>query len=295
MTGNISKALIATLVTTFLTGCAKEPPKCSDEETYSLVRSIILDQIGGSEGLTEKEIQDNLKIEFARASAFDENIKKYSCEAKLISGGGFYEVPITYETQLDDNGQHIVTVGGIAMGDLIGVKSGLVQGIQKARATSQPAENSADAQQPTETSTDTHCDAKEQVVFSCNTGEKIVSVCASQSLTPSNGSMQYRFGPKGAPDLSFPEPGAHPNTFGAAGTLTFSGGGGAYLRLMNGGFGYVVYTATGQDGVKSGFVVEKNGEVLVDRKCQNPAQSILGPDFFEKAGLPEDDQGFDLP
>lgn len=301
MAGSISKALIAALVATSIAGCAKEPPKCSDEDTFSLVRSILLDQIGGREGLTKKEIQDNLKIEFARPSAFDEKIKRYSCEAKLVAGG-LYELPITYETQLDDSGDHIVAVGGIAEDDLLGVKAALIQGIQKSRAASQPSASSGetpassvDAQQSSGASADTQCSAEEQVIFSCNTGEKIVSVCASQALTPSEGSMQYRFGPKGSPELSFPTPVAPPSSFGTGGTLTFSGGGGAYLRLMNGDFAYTVYTAIMRGVEQEGLVVEKDGEVLADLRCKKPAQSILGQDFFEKAGLPEDDEGFYLP
>ena len=42
------------ILTQILVGCTKGPPKCSDDRTTDLVRKIILDQIGGSEGLTEK-------------------------------------------------------------------------------------------------------------------------------------------------------------------------------------------------------------------------------------------------
>lgn len=110
-----------------------QPPKCSDDDTFSLVRQIILKQIGGGEGLSEKEIKDNIKIELPRASAFDEKIKKYSCDAKLVVGG-MYELPITYESQLDDKSQHIVAVGGIRRGDLIALQAGLIEGVKKSRA-----------------------------------------------------------------------------------------------------------------------------------------------------------------
>lgn len=133
MSGKISKAILATVVVSFLAACGKEPPKCSDEDTFSLVRKIILDQLGGGEGLSEKEIKDNMKIEFPRASAFDEKIKKYSCEAKLTVGG-MYELPITYESQLDDKGQHVVSVGGIRRGDLFALQAGMIEGIKKSRA-----------------------------------------------------------------------------------------------------------------------------------------------------------------
>ena len=143
MSGKISTAIVATVVVSVLAACGKEPPKCSDDDTFSLVRKIILDQLGGSDGLSEKEIKDNMKIEFPRASAFDEKIKKYSCEAKLTVGG-MYELPITYESQLDDKGQHIVSVDGIRRGDLFALQAGMIEGIKKSRAEqnsiSKPAE-----------------------------------------------------------------------------------------------------------------------------------------------------------
>lgn len=133
MSGRISKLIVATMAVSVLAACEKEPPKCSDEDTFSLVRKIILDQLGGSEGLSEKEIKDNMRIELPRASAFDEKIKKYSCEAKLIAGE-MYQLPISYESQLDDKGQHIVSVAGIRRGDLFGLQAGIIEGIKNSRA-----------------------------------------------------------------------------------------------------------------------------------------------------------------
>ncbi len=126
------------------TGCVKEPPKCSDEDTLTLVRKIILDQIGGSEKLTEKEIKDNLKIEYSRASAFEEKIKKFSCDAKLIVGGTV-EMPITYESQLDDNNQHIVSVGGISEIDRVSLELTLAVSLKKGRGIKDEPVNSASA------------------------------------------------------------------------------------------------------------------------------------------------------
>lgn len=143
MTGKTSTVIMATVIATFLAACAKEPPKCSDDDTFSLIRKIVLDQIGGGEGLSETEIKENMKIEFPRASAFDEKIKKYSCEAKLIVGGTI-QLPITYESQLDDKSQHIVSVGGISRGDLFAVQAGMIEGIKKSRA------NKGDATKPAE-------------------------------------------------------------------------------------------------------------------------------------------------
>ena len=143
MAGKISIAIIATVMGAFLAACAKEPPKCSDEGTFSLVRQILLDQIGGGEGLSTTEIQENLKIEYSRASAFEEKIKKYSCEAKL-NAGGTYQLPITFQSQLDDKDQHIVSINGISQVDLLNVKSALTENIKKNRAekdnTTKPVE-----------------------------------------------------------------------------------------------------------------------------------------------------------
>jgi uncharacterized protein YecT (DUF1311 family) len=145
MKNRISKLIPAVALAVLLGACAKEPPKCSDEDTAALVRQIVVDQVGGSEGVTKQEIQENLKIELPRASAFDEKIRKYSCEAKLIAGG-VYQLPITYETQLDDKDQHIVSVAGIRRGDLFGIQAGMVEGIRKGRTAqvgNLPAETSS--------------------------------------------------------------------------------------------------------------------------------------------------------
>ncbi len=148
--------IFAVVITAMFFGCSKQAPKCSDDETATLVRKIILDQIGGSEGLSEKEIKENMKIEYSRASAYDEKIKKYSCEAKLIAGNS-YQLPITYESQLDDKGQHIVSVGGIMRGDLIAVHSAIKESVIKTRApkseaTPAPAQPAAPAEQQKQSS-----------------------------------------------------------------------------------------------------------------------------------------------
>lgn len=111
-------------ITTLLSGCTKEPPKCSDEKTISLVKSIILDMLGGKGDPAEKDIKDAMKIEFTRATAYDKNIKKYSCEGDLIANDT-YKLPITYESQLDDNGKHIVAVSRFRNADAVMVTSAL--------------------------------------------------------------------------------------------------------------------------------------------------------------------------
>lgn len=133
MTGKISTVLSAIVISGLLIACSKAPPKCGDDETIELARKIILEQVGGLEGYaSEKEIQDNIKIELPRAKAYDGKIKKYSCAAQL-EVVGLLQLPITYESQLDDNGQHVVSFGGIRRGDLSLIQSGLLQSILQSR------------------------------------------------------------------------------------------------------------------------------------------------------------------
>ncbi|MCP5197344.1 MAG: hypothetical protein H6974_11240 [Gammaproteobacteria bacterium] len=142
----------------------------------------------------------------------------------------------------------------------------------------------------------THCAADESVLFACVTGKKTVAVCALGDRSPTAGALQYRFGPPDAPELVWPNLPQPQHAGITAGTLAFSGGGGAYLRLTKGAYAYVVYTAIGKGwGEKAGVVVEKNGESIAHLPCTGAVVSELGPALFEQAGLAEDAQGFDLP
>jgi len=99
------------MVGIFLAGCAKEPPKCSDEKTLSLVREIFADKAG--ENTPRGFVIENIKFDHPLATGYDEKIKKYSCETKLIAADA-YHVPISYSSQLNDDGQQVVSVGGIS-------------------------------------------------------------------------------------------------------------------------------------------------------------------------------------
>lgn len=144
---------------------------------------------------------------------------------------------------------------------------------------------------------DSHCGQGEEIVFSCSLGKKLVSVCAANNLSPATGYVQYHFGPKSQPELLFP-----PATESAdrsvirSGTLMFSGGGGAYLRFINGGYSYIVYTAIGKGwGTKEGVVVEKDHKQISSLKCLDVPDLKLGEDFFASAGLVADQDEFELP
>jgi hypothetical protein len=49
-----------------------------------------------------------------------------------------------------------------------------------------------------------HCEPGEQIVFSCLIGQKIASLCASKRLTPTEGHVQYRYGPPGKVEIDVP-------------------------------------------------------------------------------------------
>lgn len=144
---------------------------------------------------------------------------------------------------------------------------------------------------------DSLCSAQEQTVFSCSLGKKIVSVCASTTISPTSGYIQYRFGKINAPELTFPV-----STNGVdrsviqARNLMFSGGGGSYLRFINGHINYIVYTAIGKGwGTKDGVSVIKDTKAISNLKCRDVPVSKMGVDFFTQAGLSSDKDEYSLP
>lgn len=144
---------------------------------------------------------------------------------------------------------------------------------------------------------ESHCNEQEQIIFSCSVGKNIVSVCASKAISNTDGFIQYRFGKKNAPELIFPNAKTVSNhSMIKAKTLMFSGGGGAYLRFISGQYSYIVYTAIGKGwGTKEGVAVEKNETLLANLMCQDVPISMLGEEFFTRAGLLGDENEFSLP
>lgn len=143
----------------------------------------------------------------------------------------------------------------------------------------------------------TLCATDEESLFACTTGKKLVSVCASKGWSTDRGHLQYRFGQPGKPEIVIPSSATTtPMESAQYGVLTFSGGGGAYLRFRRNGYQYVVYTAiSGSWGDRAGVVVEKESKRISSIKCQGDYASELGLELFEKAKLKHDDEGFDLP
>lgn len=148
------------------------------------------------------------------------------------------------------------------------------------------------------------CTPTETVVFACRTGAKMASVCASKDTGP-KAYLQYRFGKlDGSEPLEqvLPEGGQVAAARAATGeSVPFSGGGGAWLRFRKGQFTYTVYTGIGNWGpkgekrTKAGLHIEHAGKPLATLKCQEEPISLLGPDWFEKAGVKPGKEEFDFP
>lgn len=145
-------------------------------------------------------------------------------------------------------------------------------------------------------SANSHCTHQEIIVFNCSIGKKVVSICASQNFSAQTPYLQYRFGPINSPELIFPSKKIMSHSKITGNILTFSGGGGAYLRFTRDHYRYVIYTAIGRGwGEKAGVTVEKNGQRQANLICRDQPISVLGPDFFERAQISIDQIGFELP
>ncbi len=148
------------------------------------------------------------------------------------------------------------------------------------------------------------CTPQEIVVFSCRTGAKMVSACASQDAGRSQGYLQYRFGKPDSTDpldISLPAGRLVPVKAAIGSTVSFSGGGGAWLRFRNGQTTYTLYTGIGKWGPKGatqekqGLAVERGGKLVANLKCSARPVSLLGPDWFEKVGMKDAGEDFDFP
>lgn len=112
--------MTATVAVSVLAGCSvveSQVPKCSDQDTLDLVRQIIAQSSGLTNGrsIPTKTLRSALEIEYPHAISLEENIKKYTCEAGLRvkgSDGSQGKTNIQYSSQLDDDDQHLVQVQG---------------------------------------------------------------------------------------------------------------------------------------------------------------------------------------
>lgn len=162
---NKAIAYFAVFAVAFISGCTEsvlspETPKCSDEDTLSLATEIIVEQVGGTQAiaelikfeqdiseekkilnggdLTEDQLKNSIKLELPRPTAFNENIKKYDCEATLTVGKS-KAFSIHYESQLDDKNQHIVSVNGLSKDEIIQVQLALSESLKQNHSISRQA------------------------------------------------------------------------------------------------------------------------------------------------------------
>lgn len=79
-----------------LSGCSSEPPKCSDKETISILKSILIDHTKlsidellknyfiGQKLPKNPNFENNIFFESIISTAYDEKIKKLNCNATLV-------------------------------------------------------------------------------------------------------------------------------------------------------------------------------------------------------------------
>ncbi len=134
------------------------------------------------------------------------------------------------------------------------------------------------------------CSAGETVVFACQTGtDQGVALCGSQDAT------RLRYVETGEAAGSWPEAGTAEAAAFRSGTLMYSGGGGAYLRFDRDGRQHTVYTGIGRGWEKAGVLVQENGRTVRELACTDDVTSLIGPELFERASIPADDSGFEIP
>ncbi len=187
-------------------------------------------------------------------------------------------------------------------GDVDCRKSERVALVTKARIVESRAD--ANAAPPTPSGQSSFCTPQEEVVFACRTGAKLASICASRDASATRGYVQYRFGKpdsRQSLELALPEDRPAPPKAATGESVAFSGGGGAWMRFRKGGFAYVAYTGIGRWGPngetreKAGIVVEQAGKAIATLKCSGRPVSLLGPAWFEKAGVRGGGEEFDFP
>lgn len=144
------------------------------------------------------------------------------------------------------------------------------------------------------------CRSDETVAFSCQTRKGTASLCLAKAAGGAE-RLVYRFGSKDHVDLSYPKAPATPSAAFLAGTLSFSGGGGAYVQFANDAFRYTVFDAIGRWGkggatrAIAGVAVARGDKEAANLACLGKETSELGPDLFDQLGLEAGDEEFEIP
>jgi len=103
---------LSTLLISLLTSCeniGKQVPKCSDQKTIALVKSIAL------ENLPIEPKETELALEAVRTTDFSKKTGKQYCACNLMVtiNGQQFKFPITYTSELTDNEEHYIEVSGL--------------------------------------------------------------------------------------------------------------------------------------------------------------------------------------
>jgi len=142
-----------------------------------------------------------------------------------------------------------------------------------------------------------HCFHNESVIFSCNTAaNKVISICSSPTLGYESGYLQYRYGSIGSfPEYVYPSNHEKASKFFYSGNLTYAGGGGSYLKFVNGTYNYVIYAGIGRGWEQQGLVIKDRQHEISRMSCQGAWKSAIGPQLFGQARLTRDSAGFEIP
>jgi hypothetical protein len=127
------------------TAVTPSTPKCSDESTLDLVRQIVGKMVKGDDDhpYPDAILKKHLLFEFPVATKLEENIHKYSCEARLVLvgiNGAQQKIGIEYTSQLDDQNDQLGAVSGMSQLDALTIAEVLNTAVAAADAANQPAE-----------------------------------------------------------------------------------------------------------------------------------------------------------
>jgi hypothetical protein len=129
------------------TAVTPSTPKCSDESTLDLVRQIVGKMVKGDDDndhpYPDAILKKHLLFELPVATKLEENIHKYSCEARLVLvgiNGAQQKIGIEYTSQLDDQNDQLGAVSGMSQLDALTIAEVLNTAVAAAAATNQPAE-----------------------------------------------------------------------------------------------------------------------------------------------------------
>ena len=56
-----------------------------------------------------------------------------------------------------------------------------------------------------------------------------------------------------------------------------------------------MYTGIGRGWEKAGVVVQEDGRTVRELACEGEVTSLIGPELFERASIPADGSGFEIP